>query len=331
MSRTNAGVVYINVFLMFILSLTSTACLDQAPINLDGSQNLDGSRPTDTTQHDVSSANGKDWVFSRIVMPDTTTAAVIGRDYSGDGNVDNALGSILGALSGITTNLSNQGAINASINQGQTLILMRTNAASYASDPKAGATIWIARPQACCTSVTNPPACASEAKLSCFAGGHTFKPDPADPAGSRLTGPIKGGNALLGPATVKITLPLIGPASVPWTLKAAYLKGTFTGATITNGVLSGAIPVADLQSKLVPAISVMLNSTLKDPGVDKTTKDTIKTLFDANKDGVITALEAGNNALIKTFLSGDVDVDGDGIMELSLGLSYDAVAATIVP
>ena len=73
----------------------------------------------------------------------------------------------------------------------------------------------------------------------------------------------------------------------------------------------------------------MVNTVYIDPTADQKTKDLLKTLFDTNKDGTITATEVATNGLIKTFLDGDVDVDNDGIKELSLGLGFSTVAAKI--
>jgi hypothetical protein len=73
----------------------------------------------------------------------------------------------------------------------------------------------------------------------------------------------------------------------------------------------------------------MLNHALMDPLVDASSKAMIKALFDTNNDGTITAAELMSNALITTFMAGDVDVDKDGVKELSLGLGFTAVGATI--
>lgn len=96
-------------------------------------------------------------------------------------------------------------------------------------------------------------------------------------------------------------------------------------------VLAGAIETAELQNNVIPAMAALLNQVLQDPTTSQPVKDTILTLFDANQDGVITVAEVMDNSIIKTFLDGDVDVDNDGMNELSMGLGFKAVGAVITP
>jgi hypothetical protein len=56
----------------------------------------------------------------------------------------------------------------------------------------------------------------------------------------------------------------------------------------------------------------------------------IRSFFDTNNDGTISATEVSGNPLIKLFIGGDVDVDSDGIYELSLAVGFDVVDCTIV-
>ncbi len=92
-----------------------------------------------------------------------------------------------------------------------------------------------------------------------------------------------------------------------------------------------AIPPAEVSGVLVPAIASMLDRRLKDTTTPSATRATIQAIFDANKDGTLSDSEAASNPLIKTFLAGDVDVDSDGVEELSLGLGFTAVGAVIQP
>jgi hypothetical protein len=272
---------------------------------------------------------GRDLVVSKITLPNTTTAAVVGVDYNGDGTVDNALGSILGALSGISGSTNMQGTIDGAVNSGATLMLMRLLARNYTNEPTAQLWNWTARQQKCCSTPSAPLACRQQALAGCFNGKHTFT--PIQSSASQLSGSIKGGALRFGPGPMRLRFALSGYGVLDLTLKAAHVRGHYDGKGIRDAVLAGVLDKNELNNKLVPAIAVMLTTILKDASVDKTTKDTIRTLFDANNDGIIATTEVANNALIKTFLAGDVDVDKDGSPEISLGLLFSAVPAVIKP
>jgi hypothetical protein len=256
----------------------------------------------------------RDFVASRILLPTTATVHKLGADFNGDGNVDNALGSILGALSNISGSLNLQKTMDNAVASGITLILLRLQAPDYVNTPAAAGWTWVGQSQPC--------------TKSCFGGNHTFPTVPDTK--SSLTGRITAGQIYLGPAKMHFRL-FIGAGKVmDLTLRQASLRGNL-GAGIKNGVLAGAIDQKDLKTQLIPAVAQLLNNVLNDPTTDKQTRDTIATLFDADKDGKVSIAEVAQNSIIKTFLSGDVDVDGDGVNEISLGLGFEAVTARIQP
>jgi hypothetical protein len=345
--------------------LLAAGCTDDNPVTLDGAPNPDGGQDLaldapqpdaplpdaplpdqlqadqlqlDQLQPDTVSADalvlpdlglvGQDYVFDTITLPTAATAATIGVDYDKDGTIDNALGAVLSAISGIAAGMDFQGVIDDSVNRGDLLQLLRIFATSLTTDPAALAASWGAQPKVCCTS-TVPSTCASQAKTTCFSGSQTFSTQKG--TGTFFSGAIASGKFSFGPTTMAFKLPLTPTTVVSLNLKAAYLKGTVSASGIASGVLAGAVSQSDLNTKVIPAIAVTLDTVVKDPLTDVTTKAMILTLFDTNSDGSISGTEIANNALIKTFLAGDVDVDSDGVNELSLGLSYTAVAAKIAP
>lgn len=328
----------LSAILIAALTLSVAACSDD-DTNKDSGTKTDGPiiqddgnvpPPTKLT------CNGdcKDLVLDSLTFPDTTTAASIGVDYTGDGSVDNALGSILGALSGITSSLDLQKSINNAVNQGTTIMLMRMQAQNFATVATAASQAWVGQKMACCTSTTDDAQCAAEAKAGCFGGSHTFYTNntASDPK-AIFGGSITGGKFKFGSrtSTMSLNLPITNAGALELNLKGVYLMGDVNsaGTKITNGILAGVVTKEDLDTKLLPQIATMLNDTLNDATVEQTTKDTIKTLFDTDTDGQISEAEVKDNALIKTFLAGDVDVDGDGKMELSLGISFTATSAVI--
>jgi hypothetical protein len=281
---------------------------------------------------DLSSPPTVDFVVSRFIMPGPSTAAQLGWDYNNDGAPDNALGSILGALNGLASGVFDmQWRMDAAVYSGNLLQLMRLYATDLLNDPAATLQSWEGAPQTCCQTPTNVPLCGAQAAATCFNGSHSFAPDPTDPQGTLLQGSIVGGAMHFSAPKMKLRLALGTAGLVKLEIKAVHITGSVSSTGIANGVLAGAIEQADLQNKLIPALVVLFNQVLQDPTASQSVKDTITTLFDANKDYVITVAEFSNNAIVKTFLSGDVDVDYDGMNELSLGLGFKAVGAVITP
>lgn len=273
-----------------------------------------------------------DFVFDGLTFPDSTTASKIGHDYDNDGAIDNALGSILGALSGVATTLDLQKSIDEGMYAGSTIILLRTQAKDKVTDPGTMAQAWVGASQTCCPDKTDPVACKAAAKAGCFSGSHAFWPETNPPQKDALfNGSLSGGKFVYGPSAMTINLPMTSQGTLSLNLKQVFIKGKLSadGKTITDGVLAGAITKSDLDNSLIPTVTKMLNNTLTDPKTDKTTKDTILQLFDADKDTKVTDQEVKDNSLIKMFLAGDVDIDGDKVKELSLGIAFTAISSTI--
>jgi hypothetical protein len=269
-------------------------------------------------------------VVNKITLPDSTTATQIGWDYNNDGSKDNVLGSILGALSTMAGDMPIQESVDEGVFKGSTLLLFRLQASDFVNEAAAKAQAWVGEGQTCCTTIDDVATCKTEAEQTCFNGSHTFYPDPASPDDALFNGKITAGEMLFGPAKMRFVLPF-SDIDLELDLKAVYITGTMgsDGKSITDGVLAGAISQEELDSKLLPSVATMLDDTLNDPDGNQSTKDTIKTLFDTDDNGSISLEEVKGNSIISTFLAGDVDVDNDGVMELSLGVGFDAISAVI--
>lgn len=273
--------------------------------------------PPDTGPLGDSGVVKRGYVVSKLLLPrDAVEARAYGVDFDNNGTIDNALGSILSALSSVSSGLDVQAGVDGAVRSGRLLQLLRVTAPSLTTAASATLESWIGQDQNC-------------AALACFSGSHTFKPDPRYPKPSLLRGAIAAGRTSAGPAPLKIELALATTATVVLDLKAGRISGQLSGTTILDGKIAGAIAQTDVNNKIIPAIAVLLTQTVKDPNTSASTRAQILNLFDTNSDGVITAAELQANALIKTFLAGDVDVDNDGVNELSLGFGFRAVSARI--
>jgi len=314
------------------LVLVLAACSDDSNGKLDGKvpDQKVGDAPPPPTELICGSSDCRDFVFSKLTLPDTNNP--IGHDYDNDGSPDNALGSILGGLSTMAGgSLNIQEAVDGGVNSGSTLVLLRMQADDFASDDSSKAQAWVGAKTACCSDPDDKPGCAAEAKTKCFAGGATFFPDKDSPSDALFNGRIANKKMFYGPSKLKFVLPFTGAGDLELNLLAVYLEGEVAadGKSISKGVLAGAISQDDLNNTLIPTIADMLNTTLTDPTTDPQVAGIITTLFDGNTDGTITKEEVKDSSIVKTFLGGDVDVDNDGEKELSLGVAFEAVSAVI--
>lgn len=285
----------------------------------------------DTVGWDILTTAGKDYVISRLILPDATNASTLGVDLDGDGVVDNALGALLGAINSLGTGVDMQDTLDESVYSGALLQLLRLYSQDLVTNPATALQTWVGQPQTCCTLPATTTACWNQAVQTCFSGTHAFSPDPASPQSVVMAGSIAAGAMSFTASQMSLPIPLGTAGTVSVTIKAAHVKGQLSSSGISQGIVAGAIPDYEIQAKIIPALTQQLDAAIKDPLMDPTVKATISALFDTNADGTITTTEVANSTIIKTFLAGDVDVDSDGVKELSLGLGFTAVNATISP
>jgi len=320
---------------MLALALAfSLACSDDSGTTTKkdgGGGNVDGGGTTPdmpkASKIDCTANKCYDYVTSKLVLPtDSTESEKYALEFKG--KKYNSLGGILALIVSQAPDLNIAAEMDGAICEGKALILMRAQAASLTAGA-ATVQAWVAKEKACCTTTTDNKECCTEAATACFNGTTEFTADTTASGEQLFGGNISGGKLTAGPAKMKLNLTLSGNAKLALNLMAVTIKGKITASGVTEGVLSGAIPKSDLDTVVVPQIATMVNTVYTDAKTDQKTKDLLKTLFDANKDGKITKDEVAGNGLIKTFLDGDVDVDGDGKKELSLGLGFTATGAKI--
>jgi len=276
-----------------------------------------------------------DYVVDRVLLPMTSQdAQKFALEHKG--KKYNALGNILALLAQQVPGMDIQSGIDNAVCAGKTIDLLRVKASSLTTAPAVLGHSWVGADAKCCTLTScldpyNKTKCIASAKTKCFSGTGSFKPDAKYPKAMILAGSIAAKKLSLGPGKLIIRVTLSSMGSMDLALVGATIKGTIDSDGIASGVLAGAIPQTVLKNSVMPNLATILNGVLKDPAISASAKAMIKTLFDTNSDGVISVAEVTSNALIKTFLSGDVDIDGDGYMELSVGLGFTAVKAKITP
>jgi hypothetical protein len=274
---------------------------------------------------------GTDYVFDTLRLP-MTAALTTQYALEHKGTKYNKLGDMLGALVPTLKIKGLPESVQNAICTGEAINLLRVKANNFTSQPQVIVDSWVGAKTACCTAncISASRVCSGSAKTKCFNGSGAFAPDPAHTAASPLLGRITAGKLATGPAALKLKLSLArGGTGAVLNLKGAVIKGAITKANITTGVLAGGVPAAEMGSVVLPQLATILNNLIKDPTTPPATKTAVLAALDTNKDGSISGAELAGNALLKPFMTGDVDVDGDGKKEVSMGVGFTAVGASI--
>jgi len=129
-----------------------------------------------------------------------------------------------------------------------------------------------------------------------------------------------------------VPLPLVpNQPPITLTLKRARVRGAVSAGGIQNGLLSGAIPMTEVDGILIPALAQLVTGFLNDPSSSPDLINVLR-IFDANNDNTVTADEI-KNSIISQLLRPDVVLSGDPDRipdSLSLGVGFTAVPCQIV-
>ena len=273
-------------------------------------------------------------VVNALYLPLTSADA---KDYAFDldhnGTVDNQLGNILAALKTSMGSTSPQTSVDDALGKGDIIVLFSIYAQTMQNSTAANLWAFLGSP------VPIDPPDGPQA-------GDTFTVDPVNsPTDAYFGGKIKQGGGVFGGdnATLTINLPLTTGSSLELTLQAVNMEFdisstcTATACEFTNGKLGGAITEDDLNNKVLPEVTNLLQDQLTGKCSNTTGTcvcesgsgaETIQSMFDTDGSCDVTLAEVQSNNIIKAFLKGDVKLKGcTEPCALSLAVGFDAVNA----
>ena len=254
-------------------------------------------------------------VAKTMTLP--TISNKVGMDLTGDNKVDNRLGDLLGGINTIHPTMDLNKDLADQINNAELLLLHELRSRSLKDAGTARIQFLFGK-----DLDKNPK--------DNFTGKEWFGLDPKLPSALPMTGTIKGGVASFGPGDVMFPVAL-GQVYVVVTLKLARLAANVTKDGMTNGVIAGAMTIADVKGVLLPGLATELTRQYHLSTLTPTGKKFIE-FFDANKDGTITVKELETNTLIKSVILDQPDVDTDGDKKpdaVSLGVGFTSVPCFI--
>jgi hypothetical protein len=301
------------------------------------------------------------YVVSRVLLPTKSGEGnKYGLDLDGDGNIDNALGNILSALSSAagSGSLNLQGSIDDSVNQGKIVLLANLKATALDMANGVALEVFVAKTGA---GDITPAPCTDTNDTVCghhLTGTGMFTIDPAGPQNAQIVGHIIGGKFTGGPGNVTLEITLSSTVGAPIQLTLIGARSSLPGITAAAigsdaapGIIAGGVTQDDLNNKVIPAVATTVQAQIDRDCYDQTTHQplgappgcgckasstgsTVISLFDKSPaDCAVTIDEIKNNDLIKTLLAPDVDLLGadgkaghDGVPDsLSVGVGVEAV------
>jgi hypothetical protein len=285
------------------------------------------------------------YVVNQVILPTKSgEGAKYGLDLDGDNNVDNALGSILSALSSAagSGSLNLQSSIDDAVQQGKILLL--ANIKATALDMASGVALQVyigdinTPVPAACTDPANPTAATCGKYLTAGAGTFTLKGDA--PTNNQVVGKIIGSEFNGGPGnlTIQITLSATAGAPITLTLVGAHAKlrgitADALGTAASTGIIAGGVTQSDLDNTVLPAVHDTIAAQITRDCTDLThptacgcksgsTGATVISLFDKNPVNCeVTLDEIKNNDLIKTLLAPDITINGTPALSVGVGVT----------
>jgi len=267
------------------------------------------------------------FVGNTLIVPSTSTQTrELALDIDGDANhrPDNAMGGIMAALR--QQNVDVQAAVSAAVAAGKLVMLHSLQATDLTQAANAGWRIHLGLPTA------SPPH---------FDGSDSFELDPAGPGDDLIGGKIVAGQFDGGPGTATLLLTLGSGPPLRLHLVAARLHAKVAASGCSEGVLGGAITIAERDTQLIPGFTLMFNAAINDDGPDgahpvacptdgsacpaalngdattcdttrnkcfSSTSKTILNLLDTDHDSQVTNQEMSDNPLIRALLAPDLDL-----------------------
>jgi hypothetical protein len=249
-----------------------------------------------------------------------STVRELGCDLDNDGDPDNALGTVLGAVAG-------QGAgdpqtfVDQAFRDG--LVTILAEAVSQ-------------------TDLVNAAAGQAGMRAGLGSRGAAAGQYTMSGASAKLAGTIAGGVGQFGPANLTLSIPL-GRSPLELTLVAAQVRDVRLAASgIQGGKVCGAITETELNGKVLPVFAGLLNQAIAAGG---DTARTLCSVFDRDRScaaeaaacaafsaaspppaGCISATEVTENPIVRSVVRPDVQINGQPA--LSLGVGFTAAMAS---
>lgn len=297
-----------------------------------------GSSGNDTLPTPTGAHHG--YVVSTVTVPaDVGQAGQFALDFGTktsskpDGMTENAIGNLLATLHKLGM-FDIQTPITQSVDRGDLLLLIDVQADSLTSFDAAGFRVLYG-------ATPSPLPCASGTDTTCrqhLQGTGTFTVVPGSPTDAVVAGKISGSAFTGGPGDLAIKIALAGATLDLTLIHARVQAGGISDTGIMTATLGGLVLQSDLVSKIGPALTASVNTTLMQDcapsggncNCSGNGNASLLLGFDANGDCMLSQDELLGNQFVAPTLKPDTcSMDTcSGPDSLSMAIQVQAVKAT---
>lgn len=257
---------------------------------------------------DVASGSGSALrtVVSQMKLPRTGLDHAM--DVDGDGVRDNQFGRMLSVLRS-TVEIDLQPALDKMLREGRLVMLQELRRPSNGE----------------LQFVQHAGQVAGRSTADSFSGKGEFIVQKAPFRSDLLDARLTGERLRAGPGRTLVAMTFSSGVRAFVPLVQARIEGRINEDGF-EGVIAGAIPVADAKKSLVPALAYYLDGMYKS-SANPLHATLLRKFIDADKNGTITAAEVAKSAVLGlVLLAADIDSDNDGKRDaISFGLKVQAV------
>lgn len=267
-----------------------------------------GDSSTSTSAHQT--------VVNVILVPETKNDYA--QDVNGDGPIDNKIGQIIGTVdSAVQGKLNLQEGVAKEMEKGTVLVLLDLDTDSLVSSQSATLTAYQGED-------------TDGVPLNNYSGSAVLKVSSTAATPKGLQGTITN-SKFSGTGEFNMVVPLV--SQDPITVKLAKVEADIEANKLRNGKIAGAIPMSDINDKILPEIAATFYGYYTNPpaGFDKNLMESI--VKEKTSDvcpGAATVCEQSIIDFAKSILSADIDTDNDQVNDaVSIGLGFESIACTI--
>lgn len=283
----------------------------------DQGVNTDTTTGSDSQSDTIVSSGDHQTVINVIKVPETKDDYA--QDINGDGTTDNKVGQIINTIdTAAGGKLGLQIGVDEAMAKGTILMLLELVSESLVESQSATLTAYQGE------DTDNAP-------LNNLSGSGVLKKAALSGQPQGIQGKIAGGK-FSGSGTFSLVVPLLSEETI--TVKLAKVEADVEANALKNGKVAGAIPLAEIESKILPTIGVtyfIFYNSLP-AGNNKTLMENLVKEQSAEVcAGNATVCSESIIAFAKNFLSADIDTDGDTTKDaVSIGVGFDSIKCSFL-